>query len=446
MHRQEFISVVAGGSTVPPDDYGIVAVIDGRMLRVSCVNGVQANGVVGCLKLTPLRLTNVPPPMALFEIDLPHNAVDVAISRPEHSESTLRIAVLHNQGVSCYNWDLATKPITSPTLIGHADIPSEDAPPEMQLQQVCWMKSQCTIIVHSYPCGSAVKAVDLLDQGIRFSPDLSFNDTGFRRIVPLTSSKRRQALCMLLESQEVVVTHRAGNIPDDEKYLVGETVSTPWVEVVELPAGKDSARQDDEIESSTYIAFGLSVNGSLYANQRLLVRGCTSFLVTASYLIFTTTQHLLKFVHLAAVEGMKFKIPSKTRSSLMISLDLEVPPDTPETDERCRSVERGARLVTAMPTAFAVVLQMPRGNLETVYPRALVLAGIRESIAAKKYKKAFLACRNHRVDLNILHDHDPQQFMSSVGLFVDQIEKVEYIDLFLSQLRYSYSTLSAYLH
>jgi elongator complex protein 1 len=88
-----------------------------------------------------------------------------------------------------------------------------------------------------------------------------------------------------------------------------------------------------------------------------------------------------------------------------------------------------------MPSAYSLVLQMPRGNIETIYPRALVLAGIRKSINAKKYKKAFLACRNQRVDMNIIHDHAPQQFMENVALFVDQIKKVEHIDLFLSQLR-----------
>jgi elongator complex protein 1 len=88
-----------------------------------------------------------------------------------------------------------------------------------------------------------------------------------------------------------------------------------------------------------------------------------------------------------------------------------------------------------MPSAYALVLQMPRGNLETIYPRALVLAGIRRSINAKNYKKAFFACRNQRVDMNIIHDHAPQQFMENVAVFVDQIKKVEHIDLFLSQLR-----------
>lgn len=48
------------------------------------------------------------------------------------------------------------------------------------------------------------------------------------------------------------------------------------------------------------VAFGLSRNGHLYANTRQLVKNCTSFLVTPSHLIFTTSNHLVKFVHLAA--------------------------------------------------------------------------------------------------------------------------------------------------
>ena len=91
--------------------------------------------------------------------------------------------------------------------------------------------------------------------------------------------------------------------------------------------------------------------------------------------------------------------------------------------------------MTVMPSTFALVLQMPRGNLETIYPRALVLAGIRDNINKKNYKTAFLACRSQRVDMNILHDHAPQQFLSNISLFIDQVKTVEHIDLFLSQLR-----------
>lgn len=128
-------------------------------------------------------------------------------------------------------------------------------------------------------------------------------------------------------------------------------------------------------------------------------------------------------------------LPSLLEFKTNLCLDLEVPPDDPEIDERCRSVERGARLVTAMPTSLSLVLQMPRGNLETIFPRAMVLAGIRKLIEEKNYKKAFTHCRTQRVDMNILYDHAPEQFLSSVSLFIDQVKKITYIDLFLSSIR-----------
>lgn len=65
----------------------------------------------------------------------------------------------------------------------------------------------------------------------------------------------------------------------------------------------------------------------------------------------------------------------------------------------------------------------------------MVLAGIRKLIDEKNYRKAFLHCRTQRVDMNILYDHAPEQFVLNVELLVDQIKKVTYIDLFLSSLR-----------
>ena len=88
-----------------------------------------------------------------------------------------------------------------------------------------------------------------------------------------------------------------------------------------------------------------------------------------------------------------------------------------------------------MPTSLSLILQMPRGNLETVWPRAMVLAGIRKLIDEKNYKKAFAYCRTQRVDMNILYDHAPEQFMTNLELFIDQVKKITYIDLFLSSLR-----------
>ena len=53
----------------------------------------------GNLKLTPLRWTNIPPPMALYDIPLNSTPVDVAVC---HSESL--VAVLRNTGVDIIQW------------------------------------------------------------------------------------------------------------------------------------------------------------------------------------------------------------------------------------------------------------------------------------------------------------------------------------------------------
>lgn len=84
---------------------------------------------------------------------------------------------------------------------------------------------------------------------------------------------------------------------------------------------------------------------------------------------------------------------------------------------------------------MSLILQMPRGNLETIAPRAMVVAGIRRLIDDKQYSKAFACCRTQRVDMNILCDYQPQQFLSNVGLFLDEIDDVTNIDLFLSSLK-----------
>ena len=84
---------------------------------------------------------------------------------------------------------------------------------------------------------------------------------------------------------------------------------------------------------------------------------------------------------------------------------------------------------------MSIVLQMPRGNLETVYPRAMVIAGVRDLIEEKNYARAFMYCRTQRVDMNILYDHRPTQFLTDMLLFLEQLKQVTYIDLFLSSLR-----------
>ncbi|KAL6778833.1 hypothetical protein ACKKBF_B04435 [Auxenochlorella protothecoides x Auxenochlorella symbiontica] len=87
-----------------------------------------------------------------------------------------------------------------------------------------------------------------------------------------------------------------------------------------------------------------------------------------------------------------------------------------------RAVEAGARLVAAPPGSHCAVLCLPRGNLEAVCPRALVLASLAASLAAGDVAAAWALATQQRVDLNLLVDarwprvlHDAPRFLAALG-------------------------------
>jgi elongator complex protein 1 len=69
------------------------------------------------LKLTPLRVANVPPPMAFCTVSLEHKPTDVAFSK-----SGTRLAVLSDNHLAVYGLDVTTRPITRPALLWQSDV------------------------------------------------------------------------------------------------------------------------------------------------------------------------------------------------------------------------------------------------------------------------------------------------------------------------------------
>ncbi|KAG5753512.1 hypothetical protein H9Q70_003855 [Fusarium xylarioides] len=372
----EHIFHTARGSCHPPHDNGAVAVIDGETV-----------------KLTPFRTANVPPPMSMFDITVPAAAVDVAFGR--HNTS---FAVLHRKGIDVYEWPVKIGRSIKPKLSKKVVFDEMASPGYNVLLRIAAVADAFHYFGYEEEKGFVQRFAQAASEG-----EISVTDVNSREALVATTSYQDDNSFTGYgqdNSGKLFQISESGN----EMLPVQFQTQLPWFEI---------SRVDDEI-----VAFGLSRNGHVYANSRLLAKNCTSFIVTPSHLIFTTNNHLVKFVHLSASAD-----------------DLEVPADDPETDERCRSVERGSRLVTAIPANMSIVLQMPRGNLETVFPRAMVVAGIRNLIDEKNYARAFSYCRTQRVDMNILYDHQPEQFLANVGLFLDQIPDVAHIDLFLSSLR-----------
>lgn len=381
-----------------------------------------------------MRLTNIPPPLSLHELALSSNAVDVAVEVIRTSKPRVFIGVLHHESVSLWEWDF-TNALATPFLKWCSKT-SFESPSSYLQQQVAFCGGNALALLLNNVNGSEVQILDL-ETG-RTRKTLQFANDGFRGLVAQQANVRLETILLLKGTLVISASDLAqpANSLEVVQRLGLSPNSSPRVEVISLPSKSTQNKSDlpnGDLQDLNRVMFGLSDNGVLFANERVLARNCTSFLVTPAHLIFTTGQHLLKFVHMVGVDG---KASDALKVAMLTTpLDIEVPPDTPELDERCRSIERGAKLVTVMPSIFALVMQMPRGNLETIYPRALVLVGIRQNIDEKRYKKAFLSCRSHRVDMNILHDHDPKEFIENIELFVDQIEKVEHIDLFMSQLR-----------
>ena len=54
---------------------------------------------------------------------------------------------------------------------------------------------------------------------------------------------------------------------------------------------------------------------------------------------------------------------------------------------------------------------MPRGNLEGIFPRIMMIKKIIEDIEKLEYEKTFILLRQHKIDINLLYDVNPERFM-----------------------------------
>ena len=66
------------------------------------------------------------------------------------------------------------------------------------------------------------------------------------------------------------------------------------------------------------------------------------------------------------------------------------------------------------------------------------------NIYSLEYRRAFLACRKHRIDLNFIVEHNSDLFLENVGRFVEQIPEVDHLTLFLSGIGCVFMGLAAF--
>jgi elongator complex protein 1 len=149
---------------------------------------------------------------------------------------------------------------------------------------------------------------------------------------------------------------------DGSSLLPDNSEQKEFIHVAKLPEfclqSQSISLSPSDRDSEMTIYVGLGSSGKLHIardrSAHTLASNVTSFTVASGFVIYTTTAHEATFAPFDALPNLLATMDSESK-------------DTP-TDWPTRRVERGSRIVVAVPSSMSLVLQMPRGNLETINP------------------------------------------------------------------------------
>ncbi|GKY92334.1 hypothetical protein MPSEU_000204500 [Mayamaea pseudoterrestris] len=228
-------------------------------------------------------------------------------------------------------------------------------------------------------------------------------------------------------------------LPNESAWCLEHSLADPLLEpCLWISCLRDSSRYDDRCHSeSKTLVVGMSSKSRLYCNDILLAEAVSSFCLSTHqrFLCYASSGSQCQLRFLAFEELSNF-------DPLLGSYD-----NTCLIGFEPRNVERDARIVAIVPDRPLAVVQMPRGNLEGLYPRALILRFVIFCIKQKELFNAFMMMRTHKVDLNLIVDLDPSRFLEGEGAveLLSQVENVDHLNLFISTLGNYDSTRGQFL-
>ncbi|XGW20038.1 hypothetical protein V3C99_003672 [Haemonchus contortus] len=149
----------------------------------------------------------------------------------------------------------------------------------------------------------------------------------------------------------------------------------------------------------------LTSEHELFVDGHGLANSVTSYLISDDVCIYITLHHKLHLISLA------------TRQQL----------------GKERAVELGSQLIAcAMDTG--VIMQMPRGNLETIHPRPFVIRVIKQLLDDGKFVEALKQMKKHRIDMNFIVDYKPEMFIANISKLVTLAKDVELVCILVAAL------------
>uniref|UniRef100_A0A287AKW7 Elongator complex protein 1 n=1 Tax=Sus scrofa TaxID=9823 RepID=A0A287AKW7_PIG len=402
-------------------DMANVAVVDGNRVLV-----------------TVFRQSVVPPPMCTYRLLLPHPVNQVMFSAHPTESNNLAVLDASNQ-ISVYK--CGDSPSVDPTVklgaVGgngfkislrtpHLEkrykIQLENSEEEevnpLTLSLLTWVQEDIFLAVsHSHSRPQSVL------HHLTVAPSETDNELGQLNISSsVTVDGSIISLCCNSKSKSVALQMTGGQIL---KYL-WESPS-PAVEPWKNPGGfpvrfpYPCTQMELAMIGGEECVLGLTDRCRFFINDTEVASNVTSFAVYDEFLLLTTHSHTC----------LCFCLREASLKTLQAGLSSSHVPN----GESLRKVERGSRIVTVVPQDTKLILQMPRGNLEVVHHRALVLAQIRKWLDKLMFKEAFECMRKLRINLNLIHDHNPKVFLENVDTFIRQIDSVNHINLFFTELK-----------
>ena len=267
--------------------------------------------VTAKLKLTPMKIANVPPPMAAHEIDLPENALDVTVSVQNDREPELWICVMHRCLISNYYWPIKNLATQGP--YHEASTPFSTAAEDVLnvgLQVSAVSNTYFAVLQHDGTGSYGLLNYLSIKGSCFYDPAKEMLSPYTEGIVSCGPGDAGDLLLIRGHDDKVHLKDVNGQHKSDtltngfSSHIIEFPVSSARVEAVTWCSERRESTQDPSLDdvnaAEITLVFSLAENGSLYVNEQCLVKNCTSFLVTARHLIFTTSQHLLKFVHLGS--------------------------------------------------------------------------------------------------------------------------------------------------
>ncbi|XP_038660039.1 elongator complex protein 1 [Scyliorhinus canicula] len=402
-------------------DFANVAVIDGDKVLV-----------------TPFRQTVVPPPMCAYQLQLPCAVNQIVFSSDPQRSNDIAILTTDSR-ISVYqagdgvNEDTqikvgagggsgSKKRITIPKLVKTYRIKFEEGASEplnpLKLRMITWVKESMFLAL----CQGHRTSQSVVCQLVTSSEESQEGEIQIRspvivdgHVINLCHNQKTHTVALLLSSGQILryfwATDSSESCVKPWKSATGCLVQFPQP-CIETALCTVDAEQ---------MVLGLTERSRFFINDLEIASNVTSFVVCDEFLLFTTHSHTCRCLDLRTTS---LKALSHLSSS-----------DSQPNDETVRRVERGSRIVTVVPQDTKLLLQMPRGNLEVVHHHALVLAQVRKYLDRLKYKEAFECMRKLRINLNLIHDHNPKVFLENLENFVKQIESINYINLFLTELK-----------